>query len=84
LESELTEDGIEGLAGKRQCTGVGLPPLDRRARRSLEGSGDGNHPGVEVGRDDRSALAHLLGRDARHDAGAAGEVEHAFLRPEIC
>src|SRR5512132_1652409 len=71
LKTELTEHDVESLVSERQRPGVGLAPLDRRTVWSRERPGNGKHARIEISRDDRPALAHLLGRDARHHSSGS-------------
>jgi hypothetical protein len=79
----VTEHDVEGVIRERQRRGVGLTPFDRGTARSRERSGNGKHARIEIGRNNRPAFAHLLGRDARHHARPTRNIEHAVSRPEI-
>jgi hypothetical protein len=83
LKAELTQNSVEGSVSERQRAGVRLSPFDGRAAWSRERMGNGDHPRIEVGRENRPALAHLPGRGARHDPRATGEIEDAVSWPEI-
>ncbi len=83
LKAKLTQNDVEGSVRERQRAGVRLPPFDGRTAWSRERLGNREHPRIEVGRVDRPALAHLLGRGMSHDSSATGEIEHAVSQFEI-
>jgi hypothetical protein len=82
LEALLAQHHIVALIVARECPGIPLAPVDCRPRRGGMRSGDLQHAGIQVDAGDQACRADLLRREARHNPGATGHIEHPFPRPE--
>jgi hypothetical protein len=80
LQALLAEDDLERAVGEGQVGGVAGPPVDRRADLRRGRPRHLEHALVAVQAGDGAAGLHQRGGAARHDAGAAGHVEHPLAR----
>ena len=78
LEPLLAENHVEVGGGQSQINRAALKPFDWCANHRGERLRNGNHSRIEVDAHNPSGRADPLRANARDEAGAAGQVQHAL------
>ena len=82
LEALLAQNCVKAGIRQSQIEGTALEPFDRRAHGRRERPCHGDHSRVEVDPNDPSGRTDTLRSNTRHEAGAAGDVQHALATAE--